>query len=226
MEPDAIKEICQERGIETLIHFTNIDNLAGILQHGLLSRKELKDDPTLNSKYQFNDSCRLDGCVNAVCLSITFPNYKMFHKYSNEDKTKWVVIQLDASLLWELDCAFCKENAASNNESYIPIDDRKQAAYLERMFESYGDLHRSALSIPDNYPTNPQAEVLVFERIDPKYFSAINFKLRSTAEEWIKINGNPWPVEVCSGDTYFSPRQDYMYWKPTTQDTIVKIEMM
>jgi hypothetical protein len=125
-----IQRICIERKIETLVHFTRSQNLSSILQRGLLGRRVVE-----NQSYaicpQYNDSYRLDGYKEAICLSISFPNYQMFYRYSNSDRQNWVILLLEASLLWNLDCAFCQENAASNNVTTIPIEIRKNPDALQ-----------------------------------------------------------------------------------------------
>jgi hypothetical protein len=77
-----IQQICDERDIETLVHFTRVENLSSILQNGLLSRKALE---TSGQQFLFNDPDRIDGHKEAICLSISFPNYKMFYPI-REDK--------------------------------------------------------------------------------------------------------------------------------------------
>lgn len=72
---DHIQNVCQEYGIETLIHFTNIHNLVSILQRGLLGRNILERQLDKLSQ-QFNDPYRLDGYPEAICLSISFPTIK------------------------------------------------------------------------------------------------------------------------------------------------------
>ena len=82
-----IQQICEDRGITTLVHFTRIENLRSILHEGLL------DHQSLLKKYgqQFapNDRKRLDRYKEAICLSISFPNYELFFKFSRPDYSQW-----------------------------------------------------------------------------------------------------------------------------------------
>ena len=81
-----IQQICDERNIETLVHFTRVENLSSILQNGLLSRKALEIlEETRGQQFLFNDRKRKDGHKDAICLSISFPNYQMFYPI-REDK--------------------------------------------------------------------------------------------------------------------------------------------
>lgn len=109
-----IQKICQMYGIEALVHFTHIANLSSILQYGLLGRAQLESISWVEPP-KYNDIYRLDGQREAICLSISFPNYKMFYKYGFNNRSDWVVLLLKPSILWELDCKFYQENAASNN---------------------------------------------------------------------------------------------------------------
>ncbi len=67
----SIKQICHDRGIKILVHFTHIENLRRILEEGLLSRETLETirDP-LKKPPRFNDQDRYDNHREAICLSI------------------------------------------------------------------------------------------------------------------------------------------------------------
>ena len=78
-----IRQFCTERNITKLVHFTRIENLRRILIEGLLSREQLE---TRGQKFLFNDSDRVDGHKNGTCLSLNFPNYKMFYSIREEKK--------------------------------------------------------------------------------------------------------------------------------------------
>lgn len=221
MNSKEIQRICSEREISTLIHFTKASNLTSILREGLVGRNVLDGRQDLHAEY--NDMSRLDRCQDAVCLSISFPNYQMFYRYSSRNQSEWAVLQLHPSLLWELDCAFCRENAASNSVTRIPIPLRKSSECFQGMFSDYGEVSRSNLNIPDNYPTHPQAEVLVFKRIDPRYILSADFKNKDTAEAWYAANQNLVnDREIYYSDRYFRPRSDYQHWKRASQDIIIE----
>jgi hypothetical protein len=209
---DQICSFCRTHNITSLVHFTHVNNLASILLQGLLSRNALERLPT-ERRPKFNDEFRIDGCKEAVCLSISFPNYKMFYPLSHENPSEWVILLLDASILWELDCAFCHENAASNNVRFIPLPDRKNFQALARMYTDHPTNVRSKLHIPDYYPTHPQAEVLVFDAIHPRYIRSVHFSNINILNQWQDYqlpNGSP----LIKYDVqYFSPRCDWADWK-------------
>ena len=71
-----IKWHVRNRKIDVLCHFTRLENLIGILGNGLLPRR------TLSERYipfYAVDPYRRDDCPEAVCLSISFPNYMLFY---------------------------------------------------------------------------------------------------------------------------------------------------
>src|SRR5450830_1213049 len=105
------------KGIHSLYHFTRIENLSSILQNGLLQKNYL----TQNIPGALcNDPLRIDG-TDAVCATIGFPNYKMWHGLKcDSPNAEWVLLVLKSEVLWERDCAFCKTNAASGSVTAIP----------------------------------------------------------------------------------------------------------
>ena len=96
-----IRQICYEHDINTLCHFTRSERLRSILHRGLLSRNFLEKLPP-QVRPQFPDQNRDDGYKEAICLSISFPNYKMFFsKTGRDNQHEWVVLLLDARVLWD-----------------------------------------------------------------------------------------------------------------------------
>lgn len=65
---DHIAGIVNDQGIENVLHFTQIDNLSGILKHGLQCRSVLQD-----ADYDVfaSDGDRLDGQDGAISVSIS-----------------------------------------------------------------------------------------------------------------------------------------------------------
>lgn len=201
-----MQKILLERNIKYLMHFTREENLDSILQYGLLPRNQLEPKECI-----VNDMYRYDGCEDAVCTSIEFPNYKMFYSLRTENPlTNWVVLAIDSNVLLDFPCAFCETNAGSSDIYQVPIEKRMgRRAFLE-MFKdiSYGR-KREDLKIPDYYPTNPQAEVLVFGTIPVAYIKNVFFdNSESLGNHYFPshING------VVNG-SYFFPRHDYRKWQ-------------
>lgn len=202
--------ILKERNITDLYHFTRVNNLENILRYGLLPRDCLVEN-AIDS--EFNDDYRLDGCCDAVCTSLEFPNYKMFYPLrENNLNIDWAVVKLDANIICDMPCAFCWENAASSSESSKPINIRKtREAFLSLFDNKPGYPTRQQCGIPDYYPTNPQAEILVFSEIPIEYFKQICFKDVSTLMKYRDIVTNDIPCRVNS-DLFFG-RRDWKFWQ-------------
>ncbi|MDE0300282.1 MAG: DarT ssDNA thymidine ADP-ribosyltransferase family protein [Candidatus Poribacteria bacterium] len=222
-----IKEICKERDITTLVHFTRVDNLSSILRDGLLSRETLEER---RQTFDFNDSERFDRQKDAICLSISFPNSEMFYvtrenKQQAEDvsHSKWVVLLLDVKVLWELDCGFCQENAAAKCMHETPWKEKTKPESLQNMFVEVvtdtkeKDYRREDLQIPDNYPTHPQAEVLAKGHIPANYIKEICFQDSRAMERWKSSITESVSPKLIADKKYFIPRsnntcpQNYQY---------------
>jgi hypothetical protein len=206
---NEIEEISQYRGISYLIHFTQLDNLESILKHGIISVSRHKEK---NINARKNDLSRFDRCTEATSMSVQFPNYSFFYKKRNENKNiKWVILKIKPKILWEKRCVFCIDNAARNSVSGLSFEERQGAKAFEGLFKKIDDKPtRKELGIPDNYTTNPQAEILVFGEIELDYIEAIVFENKELGKSYYsKINGRA-RVEVNNG--LFKYRQDFRWW--------------
>lgn len=202
----TIQEYVAERGIKLLMHFTRARNLESILARGLLPRNTL----TVEGFDGFNDQYRIDG-TDAVCLSIDFPNYKMFYGIQKDhaDET-WVILCIHPQVLWDLDCAFCAANAASNGVTAIPLDQRRTLAAMQAMYADWPGKVRSELNLPNNYPTNPQAEVLALQGVPRKYIVGV-LTLNETVRQELMVR-HP-GIEMRSSAGHFRYRRDYEHWR-------------
>jgi hypothetical protein len=209
----SIQSFCTECGIKKLFHFTRLNNLKSIMSYGLLGRSSL-DRLYSTDRPIFNDAHRLDGYPEAICLSISFPNYRMFYKLNNNNQKEWVILVLEPSILWEFDCAFFEANAASNSIKNIALPRRKEYSSLVQMFMDYPPHKRQDLNIHNNYTTNPQAEVLVLEPIAIKYISEIHFYDGVVMKSWLDENGRSYSQRFIVNRGYYSPRVDWKKWKP------------
>lgn len=203
MNKEMIKNVMAEHKITKLYHFTRIENLPSILQHGIIPVGQLAAS---DINYYNNDMLRLDGCKDASCLSISFPNYKMFYRLRKQDeKAAWVVLELDARILYELDCAFCYANAARGDVSALSVEERRSAAALANMFAERG---HSREELTREYPTDPQAEVLAFAKIPPEFIKCVYVENTSVENTYIEEAN----VKCLVNDYYFAPRFDYKNW--------------
>jgi hypothetical protein len=203
----VIKTIVENRRITHLFHFTRAENFQSIVEKGLLPLELCAAEGIQPIR---TDSQRLDG-TGAVCLSIQFPNYKMFYPYRiNNPGSNWVVLALNPRILWEKNCAFCRENAAKTAVSRIAIDARRGADALIAMYADFDDKKRGDLNLPDSCPTNPQAEVLCLDPIEPALIVAAIFDSSATK---LEIAGDRPAVQSLVNGTYFSPRNDWRHWQ-------------
>lgn len=224
----AIQEKAHRRGIAELLHFTHGSNLGSILRYGLLPRT------TLNRRriaYVANDESRLDHAEDHCSLSIGFPNYRMFYKYRlQNDGADWVVLSIDPSVLWLRKCEFCPTNAASaqvrtSDHRVLQRSSAFEAMFAEREVdqESLGlgsgkVALRAHHRLPDHFPTDPQAEVLVRGVIRAGMIRKVYWERAQPAIDAAKELDPAIPFEV--EPEFFGPRVDWRYWKrpPLTTD--------
>lgn len=207
---EQVLKIIEERDIKYLLHFTHIDNLDSILEHGLIPRANLG-----NNLIRTNDKDRHDATKDANCMSISFPNYRMFlpcrGTISGEN---WVVLVFDAKLLANKDCAFCYTNAASDRIRFTSLESRKSVDALKDMFfDKYEDGDediRKQLNIPSYYTTDPQAEVLLFDIIKPTEILGIAVSSNEEVERLRIKHPNTHFQHIPEVFTY---RKDFSFWR-------------
>lgn len=196
------ERILTEKGIKRIVHFTKVDNLENILEYGIFSKENLE---LLGISYLPSDMYRLDGKLNGISTSISYPNYKMFYRKRIDDpNVDWAIITMEPKLIVDkLDTEFYDTNAASG--IYSLSDAPTSNDDLLKLF----DKENRDLSIPESYTTNPQAEVLVNNCITNNYFLTV------------ETNGNIPKVKSLTRDAHidyndssllFAPRKDYKRW--------------
>jgi hypothetical protein len=160
--------------VPLLAHFTRACNLESILEHGLRSIVKAQD---AGIKPRVNDVVRLDGRPDAISLSIAFPNHKMFYSYRQKHPDEeWVVLLIDPAILWKKNCGFCQRNASDHRVRTLPLPSLMNASAFRGMFDPVEDLPtRQEQKLMDFDPTDPQAEVLVFETIEPQFIEGVAF---------------------------------------------------
>lgn len=174
----ALQKICKERNIDICTHFTRIENLSSILTNGLIPRKYLEK---FNIDFISVNSERIEDYIDANCLSISFPHHNPVLSASERTKRRWVSISFKKDILWKLDCVFCFTNASSEEMLEIPINERKTKKSFEKMF--IGNDH-----LPSEYPTDSQAEVLIFDIIPSSYLKTVTFYDDEVRDNWMKDN--------------------------------------
>ena len=204
-----MKSILDERKINVLVHFTQAANLPNIIRYGLMTRDQLEDK---DIDFSYNDDLRYDECNNVkpICVSIEFPNYRMFYPLRMEDeRTEWTVIVLNASIICDFDCVFCATNAASMDMFTQTLDQRRGEEAFEGLFHTPN--LRNDLELPSRYPTDPQAEVLIFEGIPIEYIQEIHFQDEITLNKYAKFI--PKKIKLIVSGRLFAYRNDWKYWQ-------------
>lgn len=160
---ETIRLIAEDRGVIYLMHFTQIANLPGIMDHGLLSRRTLAESKYLACA---SDQYRLDESEDAVSVAVSRVNEVMFAaKRRKSGHSDWVVLVLSSEILWTHNCRFCWRNAAKKEIKNHRGWRGGPWAFAE-MFAGSNEI-RSGLE--QNYPTDPEAEVQVLEHVASKY---------------------------------------------------------
>lgn len=184
-----IMEVVAAKKIPALFHFTRRRNLESILRHGLLSVSRAAE---MAITPHINDSLRLDGYRNAVSLSIAFPNDRMYYKYrQSEPNEEWVMLGIDPAILWQSNCAFCQRNAADHRIREQPLADLTKVDAFRGMFDPIdGVASREEQRLMDYDPTDPQAEVLVFDLIRPDQIIAVGFDNQKAFDAFSHLLGD------------------------------------
>ncbi|WP_109096913.1 DarT ssDNA thymidine ADP-ribosyltransferase family protein [Azospirillum sp. TSH64] len=174
MTTQAIQDYATLIKVPFLVHFTRAVNLPSIMTHGLypIARAhEVGAAPIINDRH------RIDGRLGGTSLSIAFPNCQMLYKYRMESAgTDWAIIVLEPSVLWEKECAFCRHNAADNRIRFQPLPKLMKLEAFSGMFEEIEGIEsRSEQKLNTFDPTDVQAEVLVFDVVEPRYIAGALF---------------------------------------------------
>ncbi|GLQ47829.1 hypothetical protein GCM10007862_28800 [Dyella lipolytica] len=199
-----IEAFATERQVRYLMHFTRLANLDSILAQGLIPRNRLVN------KDGCNDDMRLDG-TDAICASIEFPNYQMFYRLRQENPdVQWVVVVINAAVLWKTRVAFCQCNAASNLVTDISIAERMTLQAFRAMYDDFGEKRRVDLGILDKLPTHPQAEVLLLDGVPRDAILGVIVE-KEDLKQRLEAAYPGLIVRTIPG--YFSPRKDFKHWK-------------
>lgn len=202
----TIQQFANEIGVKTLVHFTRESNLDSIFERGLVPRNMLEFE-----RFEgFNDAVRADR-TDAVCVSIGFPNYKMWYQVKEKNKgLDWVVLAIAPRALWELNCAFCSANAALAAIAAIPLAQRQTLLAFQGMYADVPGKERARLGIPAWWPTNPQAEVLMLQGVPRGYILGV---ITLNPQQDARIKQRYPGVQTQINAAYFRYRKDYEFWK-------------
>jgi hypothetical protein len=139
----------------------------------------------------------------------------VFYKYRKKNEAaSWVVLEIDPSVLWESDCLFNKSNAADREQSSTSQKIRRLPSSFHEMFlDSFRGVNRNVLNIPDNYPTYPQAEILVIGSIPLIKIRSAIFENTRSANLAQSIHGSILNrVSVKIDPSIYGRRSDADHW--------------
>lgn len=184
MPKQAIQAHAEDVQVPYLLHFTRVTNLPSIMAHGLYpigSVREIGATPAINDQYRF------DGHRNSTSVSIGFPNCQMLYKYRMADAAvDWAILILYPTILWAKNCAFCRHNAADARISGQPLPHLMMPqAFMSMYEESEGLLSRGEQKLKPFDPTDVQAEVLVFDVIEPQYVAGVIFEKATVRDAFL-----------------------------------------
>lgn len=198
-------------GIRFLVHFTQAKNLKSIVKYGILPKNELSSRCINHAK---NDKYRIDGYHDSSSFSIEWPNYKMFYPLRLNSDTDWVVIGINKNVLWNKECIFCWDNAASSEIIRTPRESMVGTSGLLRLYEEVLEkpTRREITNsgVRESQPINPQSEVLISGCVEPSNIFAIGVENKYTYEKYKETVPDSIPLQV--KEWLFKPRQDYEHW--------------
>ena len=196
-------DIINNRNIYHVYHFSPNSNTANILKYGILSREyaDILDVPV-----EITDQNRLDGQLDRISTSISYPNYKMRYKLENQLGLNLVIYDISPRiLLAKLDTQFYPTNAANFKFHGVNKDLFKTNEAFEDMFTN---INREP-SLDKRYTTDPQAEVLINNSIPISYIENVHTKNYDPNIE--KLCNNMNKKYTIKYDLY-TPRMDYRRW--------------
>ena len=188
MSTREIEKHAKKVQIPFLVHFTRLANLASIIQHGLYPMSQIRE---IGVAPQTNDRFRLDGHLDGISLSIGFPNHRMFYALRQQSAdVEWVVIIVSPEVLWQKESAFCCHNAADTRIRCQTLSQLKTKESFVGMFKELKccpSREEQRLKIFD--PTDDQAEVLLFDIIEPDLISGVVFRSATAQKEYRALLG-------------------------------------
>ena len=231
-EKKQLHEEIKRRGITRVVHITPVQNLKLILQnpHGLVASAYIN-----NKDVKINDHERWDRHTGFVCCSLEYPNYYYYERVSKpilEEPSPWVVLEIDPEVICRNETRFCPTNAAFSKGAYVNKGfDWFQQLFREDTYTSvtmFGKRTKTTSRVdgmPENLPTDIQAEIMPFKNVPLDNISAILFNdmevLEQTKAE-LEENKIPYPKLVFAQDILNeSAYRDYQAGGDKPEETVV-----
>lgn len=110
-------------------------------------------------------------------------------------------------MLWELDCLFCKHNAADARISCLPEALLRSADAFRSMYDEHIGLQSRAEQKLRAYdPTDLQAEVLIKNHVPPRYIVGVVFPDTPSKEKHAHLTTKRKVVEHSRNKGFFASR--------------------
>ena len=158
-----IQDTIFRHNLTKIYHFTSLSNLPSILKNGILSKDQLVKQQI---EFEQNDNLRLDNMTDFISCSLEYPNNKLLYKNKYSLHKDYCLIEIDIDILNHVFSACSTTNAASKSGKNI-----MSISYIERLF----NLPRPK-SLPINFPTDEQAEILIKSFIPLSFVKSIIFE--------------------------------------------------
>ena len=161
--PEVV-EAARERGITSIVHFTRIGGLVGILAgSAVMARRDLMRDTRLKYVAEENAPDRSRDVLwhDYVNMSVTAINRSMFQFSERQHPDdQWVILSFGPEILGEPGVVFCTTNNAYEVAHRSAGLRGFEQLFAERVpWGHYGDVHFRH-GYESNRTTDPQAEVL------------------------------------------------------------------
>lgn len=160
------------RGISRLCHLTQSRKLPHILGtlDGIYSNAWLRENrPDL---LDANDPQRLDGLPDHISCSVEYPNFWYYRQVKDRERIfkGWIILLIEPDVMLRDNTVFCPRNCGALGGR---LTDPRYKGYtgFKRMFEdnvrgAYNRVFTRTEHMPDCCPTDGQAEVMIYRRIE------------------------------------------------------------
>lgn len=196
--------------VNSLIHFTQLENLPSIMEKGICPRSILGKDA------RTTDDLRLDEHEDATSFSVSFPNYRMFYSKRNEHpELTFIVLVIDIDVLLGIErknVAYYSHNAASSSERNVEYFSKTLIDSIVDMFSDNKDKVREKYDLPTCFTTDPQAEIQIKDIVPSEFIREIHVE-DETAEQKIKNLGIKTLPQIKICRDFFWGRKDREYWR-------------
>ena len=168
---NKITSVLSTRHITKIVHFTPLENLPYIGVYGLRSRDWLEQN---RIPVRISNNDRYDHHTDCLSCSIEHPNYRMRYKIVCNSDVRHAVLEIDPKILLDEKC-FCSFTNAARESGSLIMD----ITHLNTLL-----LGEREFGLEEKYPTDTQAEILIFNHIDLQYIKYVVFENKLDFDEY------------------------------------------